>query len=1359
MRAFDLAQNFEVESLIVGDFVPDRAFRQEIAALDADGTVHVFARGELDTRPFTQREQLARQARAALARKMPVSDKILARLSKSDLAGEPAPAIETDDKTWAQYDEFFAAAPNALASAKAVLTSGRLSNYGEDLIVLDAARSEVLVMPLVFDAETSEKVSYAGRRETVRFSVGGAPVAAFAARLNFDGDRDLLVLQDGEIEPSALLTAPEAGFTVNSSGDQPDANPGNGVCATAGAVCTLRAAVMEANHLPGNDSIAIGAGLNITLSNGRPDNDAIGENSAASGDLDIFCAVNPSEDSCNLPLSSNNNDLSITGAAGGNTISAGAFAASSGTGVTTDRVFDIGMDGVFGGGFGAGTGIDVTMSNLTIQNANVREDLNAGLGAGNYARGAAIRIDGFGQSGARGSLALTNVVIANNQADHDTGGIFNQYASVSLSAVTATGNIGKGGPGGALQFLAGAPATLSVANSTFTANEARSGTVFGTPATDADGGAIAANNDTNTATINTTNFTGNVAYDDGGAFKAFNGAMTVTGGAMTGNAARDDGGAVWGDVDTVGAARFLTLSGVTIRDNRADSDNSGAGDGGAIFRDRGTLNVTNCTIGGTAAGQPNSAVNGGAVAHAFRAGAHASNVTAINVDNGSISGNNASASGGAVYFNAANAASPSVLSVGATTLVAVTENNANVHGGGFALFGNATVNLTRASIHGNDADKDGNANGDGGGVYHNGAGTTTIAATVALGTGGQGNTAENGAALHHSSGTLTLNSPSIAANAADQHGGGLFVSGGTVNVNAVAFAANTAASGTEVRLTNGTTNFSGNVTIPGELSLTGGTLAAGASTVNLGEDFHFSSGTFTANTSTFVFNGAAAQQIYGGAAPVFNNVTVSNTASPLAVNNNMSANGILLVNAGAIVNPSSATVVGGAGTLTGSGSVRVTRTAATADFATQYSIANKTLTNLTVDYAGASVQTVTALAYGNLRLNNASGANLAAGTTTVNNALTLQNGALGVGTSTLVVNGAATQTSGTVTSAAAGTVNYNQSSNGQAVLAGGYGNLTFSNFNKTLPNGTVSIAGAFNTGSAAGHATAGSTISFSGAGAQTIPAFAYNNLSTAGAGVKTLGANVNVGGDLTIGASTTLLIPATRTLTVLGAITNNGTIQGTGTLAGDLANSGTLAPGLSPGIFNVDGDFANTGTLSVEIGGTGGAGVNPNGHDQVLVSGAATLGGTLTLTQTNGYSPQPGDSFVILDAASSSGAFATTNLPDILPNRWVVQYDNAAGTVTLVVVSPTASSSSISGRVLTADGRAVKGALVTVIDESGAQRTARANSFGSYRIDALASGRTYTVAAAAKGHRFNSRVISLSDDAAGFDLVAEAAAR
>jgi hypothetical protein len=65
------------------------------------------------------------------------------------------------------------------------------------------------------------------------------------------------------VAQQAAATA--ADFTVNSNGDGVDAAP-NGQCATAGGLCTLRAAVMEAESLasPGKDVISVPA-MTITL--------------------------------------------------------------------------------------------------------------------------------------------------------------------------------------------------------------------------------------------------------------------------------------------------------------------------------------------------------------------------------------------------------------------------------------------------------------------------------------------------------------------------------------------------------------------------------------------------------------------------------------------------------------------------------------------------------------------------------------------------------------------------------------------------------------------------------------------------------------------------------------------------------------------------------------------------------------------------------------------------------------------------------------------------------------------------------------------------------------------------------------
>ncbi|MBK6742434.1 MAG: right-handed parallel beta-helix repeat-containing protein [Hydrogenophilales bacterium] len=64
------------------------------------------------------------------------------------------------------------------------------------------------------------------------------------------------------------LPAGAATFTVNNAGDAADATPGDGNCATAGAVCTLRAAIEEANALAGADNIhfnIVGGGA-VTIS-------------------------------------------------------------------------------------------------------------------------------------------------------------------------------------------------------------------------------------------------------------------------------------------------------------------------------------------------------------------------------------------------------------------------------------------------------------------------------------------------------------------------------------------------------------------------------------------------------------------------------------------------------------------------------------------------------------------------------------------------------------------------------------------------------------------------------------------------------------------------------------------------------------------------------------------------------------------------------------------------------------------------------------------------------------------------------------------------------------------------------------
>lgn len=93
-------------------------------------------------------------------------------------------------------------------------------------------------------------------------------------------------------------------FIVNNNADVPDASPGDGVCNPVNAVpgvCTLRAAVMEANALDnGPHLIALPSGT-YTL-----DNEGEDEDGALTGDLDITSNIRILNGTANPPLISGN---------------------------------------------------------------------------------------------------------------------------------------------------------------------------------------------------------------------------------------------------------------------------------------------------------------------------------------------------------------------------------------------------------------------------------------------------------------------------------------------------------------------------------------------------------------------------------------------------------------------------------------------------------------------------------------------------------------------------------------------------------------------------------------------------------------------------------------------------------------------------------------------------------------------------------------------------------------------------------------------------------------------------------------------------------------------------------------------
>jgi hypothetical protein len=106
-----------------------------------------------------------------------------------------------------------------------------------------------------------------------------------------------------------------------------------------------------------------------------------------------------------------------------------------------------------------------------------------------------------------------------------------------------------------------------------------------------------------------------------------------------------------------------------------------------------------------------------------------------------------------------------------------------------------------------------------------------------------------------------------------------------------------------------------------------------------------------------------------------------------------------------------------------------------------------------------------------------------------------------------------------------------------------------------------------------------------------------------------------------------------------------GTLGGTGSVGGSVTNTGgVVAPGDAPGSLKIAGDYTQEsgGTLAIGI-----AGPMPGaGFDQLLVGGAASLAGALSVTDEGGYEPPLGQTFKIIGGASTrSGSFSSVGGP------------------------------------------------------------------------------------------------------------------
>jgi len=343
-------------------------------------------------------------------------------------------------------------------------------------------------------------------------------------------------------------------FTVDSQVDAIDANPGNGVCATATDVCSLRAAVMEANALAGADVIAVPAGT-FLLTLGTFDDDV-----ALEGDLDIT------------------SDLSIKGAGPTKTIIHGN---------EIDRVFHVDP---------TGSRPTVSLSDLTIRGGDGKIG-STNNGGGIFNQGAVLTVsnlqvtdnsadDGGGIANEDGGkLTVENSMISHNLAEADGGGISNSDAGSTLTVRNSTilGNVALSSWGGGISSRDTGGATTIIEDSTITGNYA-----------DQDGGGVLITDGTLSMSRSEVSYNiaevGNGGGLFGGPIQASpSGILNVSNSTIKGNWAADNGGGVF----VLGNGSSFTNT--TINNNFAGLD------GGGIDTGANPTNIQNNTISGNIA--------------------------------------------------------------------------------------------------------------------------------------------------------------------------------------------------------------------------------------------------------------------------------------------------------------------------------------------------------------------------------------------------------------------------------------------------------------------------------------------------------------------------------------------------------------------------------------------------------------------------------------------------------------------------------------------------------------------------------------------------------------------------------------
>lgn len=122
-------------------------------------------------------------------------------------------------------------------------------------------------------------------------------------------------------------------------------------------------------------------------------------------------------------------------------------------------------------------------------------------------------------------------------------------------------------------------------------------------------------------------------------------------------------------------------------------------------------------------------------------------------------------------------------------------------------------------------------------------------------------------------------------------------------------------------------------------------------------------------------------------------------------------------------------------------------------------------------------------------------------------------------------------------------------------------------------------------------------------------------------------------------------------------------------------------------------------------------------------------------------------------AVGANGQVSPLTWFDFFFNEETPQDIDVNGQVTLAL--PTAAGASVSGMVMSAEGRAVRNAGVSMTNTHGVTRNALSNNFGYYRFMDVPVGMNYIVSVRSKQYTFSTQIVFVGDEITNLNLIGE----